>query len=56
MSESKHIHFIGICGVAMGGIAIAMHKAGFVVTGSDKGFFPPVSTELEKSSIVFYAG
>jgi UDP-N-acetylmuramate: L-alanyl-gamma-D-glutamyl-meso-diaminopimelate ligase len=26
------------------------------VTGSDKGFFPPVSTELEKHGVIFYAG
>ncbi|MDB5239160.1 MAG: hypothetical protein JWO00_495, partial [Candidatus Parcubacteria bacterium] len=37
-------------------IAIAFHKAGVTVTGSDKGFFPPASTELEKAGIKFYAG
>lgn len=52
----KHIHFIGICGVAMSAIAIAFHKAGYAVTGSDAGFFPPVSTELEKHGIRFYPG
>lgn len=56
MSNSKHIHFVGICGVGMSAIAIALHKAGWKVTGSDKGFFPPVSTELERSGISFYAG
>ena len=52
----KHIHVIGICGVATSALAIAFHKAGVKVTGSDKGFFPPVSTELEKHGISFYAG
>jgi UDP-N-acetylmuramate: L-alanyl-gamma-D-glutamyl-meso-diaminopimelate ligase len=52
----KHIHIIGICGVATSALAIAFHKAGVKVTGSDKGFFPPVSTELEKHGISFYAG
>ncbi len=52
----KHIHVIGICGVATSAIAIAFHKTGVKVTGSDKGFFPPVSTELEKQDISFYAG
>ena len=52
----KHIHVIGICGVATSALAIAFHKAGIKVTGSDKGFFPPVSTELEKAGIPFYAG
>lgn len=40
----------------MSGIAIAMHKAGYKVTGSDKGFYPPVSTELESAGVQFYAG
>ncbi len=52
----KHIHVIGICGVATSAIAIAFQKKGWKVTGSDKGFFPPVSTELEKNNINFYAG
>lgn len=53
---NKHIHFIGICGVAMSALAIAFKKAGFVVTGSDAGFFPPVSTNLKKYNIDFYPG
>ncbi len=52
----KHLHVIGICGVATSAVAIAFHKKGVKVTGSDKGFFPPVSTELEKHGISFYAG
>ena len=52
----KKVHVIGICGVATSALAIAFHKAGVKVTGSDKGFFPPVSTELEKHGIPFYAG
>jgi UDP-N-acetylmuramate: L-alanyl-gamma-D-glutamyl-meso-diaminopimelate ligase len=52
----KHIHIIGICGVATSALAIAFHEKGVKVTGSDKGFFPPVSTELEKHGIDFYAG
>lgn len=52
----KHLHVIGICGVATSALAIAFHKKGWRVTGSDKGFFPPVSTELEKHGVEFYAG
>ena len=52
----KHIHFIGICGVGMSAIAIALHKFGYRVTGSDKGFYPPVSTSLEQAGVPFYAG
>lgn len=50
------IHFIGICGVAMSALAIAFQKKGYTVTGSDAGFYPPVSTNLEKNGIVFYPG
>ena len=52
----KHVHIIGIAGVATSALAIAFHKAGVKVTGSDKGFYPPVSTELEKQGVDFYAG
>lgn len=55
-AHKKHLHVIGICGVATSALAIAFHKKGWKVTGSDKGFFPPVSTELEKHGISFYAG
>lgn len=54
--QNKHIHIIGIAGVATSAIAIAFHKIGWKVTGSDKGIFPPVSTELEKHKIDFYVG
>ncbi|MFH0857594.1 MAG: Mur ligase family protein [Candidatus Magasanikbacteria bacterium] len=52
----KHIHFIGICGVGMGALAIAFHKKGYKVTGSDQGFFPPVSTYLKNADITYYPG
>lgn len=52
----KRIHFIGICGVAMSALAIAFQKKGYTVTGSDAGFYPPVSTNLEKNNIAFYPG
>jgi len=52
----KKLHVIGICGVATSALAIAFQKRGTIVTGSDKGFFPPVSTELEKQGITFYPG
>jgi UDP-N-acetylmuramate: L-alanyl-gamma-D-glutamyl-meso-diaminopimelate ligase len=55
-SEQKHLHVTGICGVGTSALAIAFHKKGWKVTGSDKGFFPPVSTNLEQAGISFYAG
>jgi len=56
MQKQKHIHFIGICGVAMSALAIAFHKRGYTVTGSDKGFYPPVSTYLKEAGVEFYPG
>ncbi len=56
MKSMKHIHFIGICGVAMSALAIAFHKKGYRVTGSDVGFYPPISTHLEKQGVSYYAG
>ncbi len=56
MTEQKHIHFVGICGVGMGAIAVMMKKMGWQVTGSDKGFFPPISDFLKEHQIDFYPG
>ena len=54
--NQKHIHFIGICGVAMSALALACHKKGWKVTGSDKGFYPPVSTYLKEAGVKYYPG
>ncbi len=55
-NNRKKIHFIGICGVAMSALAIAFQKKGYQVSGSDAGFYPPVSTNLQKNKINFYPG
>lgn len=52
----KRIHFIGICGVAMSALALAFKEAGWQVTGSDVGFFPPISDYLKNNNIQFYPG
>ncbi|MEA2715311.1 MAG: UDP-N-acetylmuramate: L-alanyl-gamma-D-glutamyl-meso-diaminopimelate ligase [Candidatus Parcubacteria bacterium] len=52
----SRVHIIGICGVATSALAIALSERKVAVTGSDKGFFPPVSTELSRRKIAFYAG
>ncbi|MEK7535907.1 MAG: Mur ligase family protein [Patescibacteria group bacterium] len=56
LGKEIRIHFAGICGVGTSAVAIALHKSGYRVTGSDKGFYPPVSTALEKAGVTFYAG
>ncbi len=55
MSE-KHLHFIGICGVGMSALAILFKEKGWIVTGSDVGFYPPVSTNLETHHVDYYPG
>jgi UDP-N-acetylmuramate: L-alanyl-gamma-D-glutamyl-meso-diaminopimelate ligase len=54
--DKKHIHFIGICGVGMSALAILWQKKGWRVTGSDVGFYPPVSTHLNDHKISYYPG
>ncbi len=40
----------------MSALAIAFKKQGWQVTGSDVGFYPPVSTHLKEAGINFYPG
>ncbi|MBQ3144618.1 MAG: UDP-N-acetylmuramate:L-alanyl-gamma-D-glutamyl-meso-diaminopimelate ligase [Akkermansia sp.] len=52
----KHVHFLGICGTAMGAVASAMARKGFVVTGTDANVYPPMSTFLESEGIQIFQG
>ena len=56
MNKGKHIHFIGICGVTMAPLAVMYKKMGWKVTGSDKAFFPPMSTYLKDNNIAIMPG
>ncbi|MAG86962.1 MAG: peptidoglycan synthetase [Flavobacteriaceae bacterium] len=47
-----NIHFIAIGGSAMHALAIALHKKGFNVAGSDDAIFEPSKSALEKSGIL----
>ena len=42
--------------MAMSALAISLHKLGHTVTGSDKGFYPPVSNHLKEAGISYYPG
>jgi UDP-N-acetylmuramate: L-alanyl-gamma-D-glutamyl-meso-diaminopimelate ligase len=46
MSETKHIHLIGICGTAMASLAGMLKQRGFQITGSDAAAYPPMSDFL----------
>ena len=52
----KHLHFIGICGTAMGAVAAALRDQSYTVTGSDEDVYPPMSTFLEEKGIVLNRG
>lgn len=57
MNKLPHwVHIIGICGSATSAIAVMFKNAGVKVTGSDKGFFPPVSSYLINSGIEIGVG
>jgi UDP-N-acetylmuramate: L-alanyl-gamma-D-glutamyl-meso-diaminopimelate ligase len=51
MSESKHVHLIGICGSAMASLAGLLQLRGWRVTGSDKAAYPPMSDLLHRLGI-----
>lgn len=55
MNISK-AHFIGIAGKGMSATALLLRQMGVRITGSDEGFYPPVSDYLKKERIPFAAG
>jgi len=46
------VHFIAIGGSAMHNLAIALHKKGFTVSGSDDEIFDPSKSRLEKYNLL----
>ncbi len=47
-----HIHFIAVGGAVMHNLAIALHKKGYTVTGSDDEVFEPSKSRLEKHGLL----
>jgi len=54
--EVKSVHFIGIGGTAMAGVAALCRARGYAVTGSDENVYPPMSTFLEQQGIRILSG
>ena len=52
----KKVHVMGVCGSAMGAMAVMLRKRGYDVRGSDKGAYPPMSTTLAAEGIHIYEG
>ena len=55
MSQEK-VYFLGICGSAVGNVAIALKQLGYDVRGSDRAAQPPMGERLEESGISFDLG
>lgn len=55
-TAERKIHFIGIGGTAMAGAAQMAAELGFSVRGSDQNLYPPTSTELKASEILYAEG
>ena len=53
---TKHIHFIGICGTAMGSTAVALRALGHTISGSDSQVYPPMSDVLRNAGITVTEG
>lgn len=52
IENMKKVHFIAVGGSAMHNLAIALHRKGYEVTGSDDEIFEPSRTRLEKEGIL----
>jgi UDP-N-acetylmuramate--L-alanine ligase len=48
-----HLHFLGICGYAVSGLALCCLDLGFKVTGSDEDAYPPTTETLDAAGIPF---
>ncbi len=56
LKPGAHIHLMGICGTAMGGLAGLLKDLGFKITGSDTNVYPPMSTQLKNLGIQVMEG
>jgi UDP-N-acetylmuramate: L-alanyl-gamma-D-glutamyl-meso-diaminopimelate ligase len=52
----RKLHFLGVCGTAMGAVAAALRDRGYDVTGSDENVYPPMSTFLESRGVHLLEG
>ena len=52
----KHIYFLGIGGTLMGSLAQLAKALGYVVSGSDRALYPPMSDQLDAAGINVHEG
>lgn len=51
IKPSAKVHIMGICGTAMSSLAGLLKGQGYLVCGSDRSFYPPISEELKRMGI-----
>lgn len=51
LPNARRFHLLGCCGTGMGALGVLLRRSGYEVSGSDIGFYPPMSTILEHSGI-----
>ncbi len=51
--DTMNVYFLGIAGAGVSALASVLHSQGHVVSGSDEGVFPPVSTYLDSLGITY---
>ena len=51
-----HVHFLGVCGTFMAGLALIARALGHRVTGSDRNVYPPMSGVLARAGIDLITG
>lgn len=56
LASGAKIHFIGVSGVAMGQLAVALAEAGFQVSGSDIRYYEPMGSFLRSSPVKLLEG
>jgi UDP-N-acetylmuramate: L-alanyl-gamma-D-glutamyl-meso-diaminopimelate ligase len=54
-SGIKRVHCVGVCGIAMGTLAMMLADSGYQVSGSDSGVYPPMSDLLASSGVELYS-
>ena len=52
----QRVHFVAVCGTAMGSLACMLAARGFHVTGSDTDAYPPMSDQLRAAGIEVQKG
>ena len=56
LGNIKKVHFIGIAGKGMSATALLLRQLGCKISGSDEGFYPPVSDYLDRAGVPFSKG